>query len=83
MTTPDDALDAWGPTPSGPSPTLTDNIRAEIARSGASVTDLRTRLFMSDSTWQRRMTTRPDQWTYGELRVLADALRVPLKVLIP
>lgn len=57
-----------------------DNVRAETARRGVSFAELRRRIDMNRSTWDRRMTS-PQSWRLGELALIARELDVPLETL--
>lgn len=61
--------------------TVADNIRAELARAGATAMQAQNRLNLGEAAWRNRMAS-PGTWRIGELEELARWLHVDLTELV-
>lgn len=67
-------------------PTVSDNVRAEIARAGLTAREVRSAMLnrgihLAASTWDDRMRT-PGTWRLRELETIAEVLGRPINVLV-
>jgi hypothetical protein len=65
----------------GARPSVTANIRAELARAGVNVGTAQHWVGLAASTWDARMR-QPDLWRLGELLTLAERLDIPITRLV-